>query len=362
MNKTFSQNLSTKNHFIEIDAFRGVLAVIILVHHYFKYIQSVDGSNSWLSEYVEYGRYTIHFFFVLSGLLIFRTLEKSGRPGQFIRNRFSRLYPAYWFCMTLTAIVITASPYYSYERVTTMQYLANLTMFQHWMRISDIDGVYWTLAVEMCFYLLIFLVFYFNRQRRIDRIGALWMAFMVAVYFLTRYNLLPAVNYYYYFPLLRNGNLFFAGILFYKLLDKPGDRRTWLLIVLTLGVHGVINTVEETFFVGVIYFILALFVFNKLGFLRNRVFAFLGGICYTLYLLHQYIGYEIINTFNAWGIGSAFLKIILTGALIIGMATAVTYFVERPAMKFLRRKLKKDPVVVMDTNPREVANELVRGG
>src|SRR5690242_11487182 len=105
MTNTIPQPPTSKGHFIEIDAFRGVLAVIILVHHYFKYIHSVDGTASGLSEYIEYGKYTIHFFFVLSGLLIFRTLEKSRRPADFIRNRFSRLYPAYWFCMTLTAIV-----------------------------------------------------------------------------------------------------------------------------------------------------------------------------------------------------------------------------------------------------------------
>jgi len=336
---SFKQNTSDKKRFVEIDAIRGISALIILVHHYTKYIYSMDQQGSWFLDVIEYGKYTVHFFFVISGLLIFMTLDRSAHPKYFVVSRFSRLYPAYWACLSLTALVITISPYYNYHPVTAIQFFANLTMFQHWMFIEDMDGVYWTLAVEMCFYILIFIVFIFNKQKNIERIGIGWLLLMVAIYLLQQQALLPSVNYYYFVPLLRNGNLFIAGIFFYQLKNNPSEKRKHWLILLCLVVHFIINPGEEALAIGFIFLVLYLFVFDKLKFLRSRIPFFLGYICYPLYLLHQYIGYEVINYLNAAGMENSFLKISVTALVIISLASLVTFTVERPAMKFLRRKL-----------------------
>jgi len=339
VNKIFQQNLFSKNHFIEIDAMRGLCAILVMVYHYSKYIQSVNHSSNLYFDYAEFGKYGVHLFFIISGFLIFMTLEKSKHTKDFIVSRFSRLYPAYWLCMTLTAIVITISPYYTYSPVTTGQFLANLTMFQHWMHIPDMDGIYWTLAVELCFYILIFIVFIFKKQKSIEQISAIWLAMMLALFLSVQNNLAPAINYYYYVPLLKNGNLFIAGILFYRLMKKEGGNRSYILLILTLAVHFIINSTEESLVVSIFYLIFYLFVIGKLGFLRNKILYFFGIICYTLYLLHQYIGYEIINYLDAQGIENTFYKIMITAVLMIGLASLVTFIVERPAMKFIRRKL-----------------------
>src|SRR6188768_718338 len=241
MLKILPKDYSTRNRYVEIDAIRGISALIILVIHYSKYIYNDNFSGNVLLQAIEYGKYTIHFFFVLSGLLIFMTLEKLSDPKQFVVSRFARLYPAYWVCMTLTALVITFSPYYSYHPVTAVQFFGNLTMFQHWMRIEAMDGVYWTLAIELCFYILIFLVFIFKKQKKIERIGIAWLIIM-SVFFLLQKNNVPKLSdYYYYLPLLKNGNLFLAGIFFYQLKIKPGEKRKYWLILFCLAVHFIIN-------------------------------------------------------------------------------------------------------------------------
>src|SRR5690349_15542550 len=239
MIKIFQQNSLNKNRFLEIDAIRGISALIILVHHYTKYIYSINRETSSFLDVIEYGKYTVHFFFVISGFLIFMTLDRSTHPKYFIVSRFSRLYPAYWVCLTITALVISLSPFYDYHPVTFIQFVANLTMFQHWFHIEDIDGIYWTLAVEMCFYILIFLVFIFGKQKNIERIGIAWLLVMIALHFLVMQNVLPSFNYFYYVPLLRNGDLFFAGILFYQLKNNPSDKRKHFLIFLCLLTHFV---------------------------------------------------------------------------------------------------------------------------
>lgn len=340
MIKSFSKSFADKNRFVEIDAIRGVSALIILIHHYTKYIYSLHGEGA-IPGVIEYGKYTVQFFFVISGLLIFMTLDRAEHPKYFVVSRFSRLYPAYWVCMTLTALVITISPYYNYHPVTFIQYAANLTLFQHWMHIEDMDGVYWTLAVEMCFYILIFLVFILRKQHKIEQIGMVWLLVMLGVYFLMQNNLLPAINYYYLVPLLKNGDLFIAGIFFYQLKNDPFAKRKYWLILCCLATHFIINTTEESIAIGLIFVVMFLFVTNRTSFLRGKAVFFLGYICYPLYLLHQYIGYEIINFLEAHGMVNIIANIFITGAVIVLTASVVTFMVERPAMKFFRKKLLK---------------------
>ncbi|MEO8088166.1 MAG: acyltransferase [Bacteroidota bacterium] len=341
MLKFLPKDYSARGRYVEIDSIRGISALIILVIHYSKYIYSANPEGNLYLEILEYGKYTIHFFFVISGLLIFMTLDKLNHPKQFIVSRFARLYPAYWVCMTLTALVITFSPYYNYHPVTTIQYLANLTMFQHWLHIEPMDGVYWTLAIELCFYILIFLVFIFNKQKNIERIGIVWLLLMVAVYVLQMTEVLSFADYYYYLPLLKNGNLFLAGIFFYQLKTNAGEKRKYWLILMCLAVHFIINPIEEALAISIIFLLLYLFVIDRLKFLRGKIPYFLGYICYPLYLLHQYIGYEVINFLGANGLKNGFLKITITGLVMIALASVVTFTVERPAMEFFRRKPSK---------------------
>lgn len=336
----FNLKVSDKNHFVEIDGIRGICAILLLVYHYTSYIYGMKGEHDWFLDMMDYGKYGVHFFFVISGFLIFMTLEKAKQPRDFIISRFSRLYPGYWVCMTLTTLVVGLSAFYNYHPVTTSRFLANLTMFQHWMSIEDIDGVYWTLAVELCFYVLIFSVFVFKQQKNIERIGVIWLILMVAVFYLEKYKVLPEINFYYYLPLLRNGTLFFGGILFYQLKNNNTDKRKYILLLLTLIVHFIINSTEETIVILLVYIILFLFVINKLKFMRGKFFYFIGIISYALYLLHQYIGYEIINYLNSFGITNMLLLIIITGLLIVILASLVAFGVERPMMRLIRGRYK----------------------
>ena len=253
----------------------------------------------------------------------------------FLISRFSRLYPAYWVCVIITSMVVNFSPYYHYHPVALPQFISNLTMFQHWMSVEDVDGVYWTMAVELCFYLFIYAVFISRQQKNIERIGVAWLVTMTAVYFLVPRH---ALHYcYYYIPLLRSGDLFLGGILFYQLKKNTTQKRKYILLLLTLFTHFIINSLEESLVIAFIYIIMFLFVTDRLKVLKNNILFFFGVISYPLYLLHQYIGYAIINFLNACKVESTFLKTSITAVLLILLASIITFLVEKPAMKFIRR-------------------------
>jgi peptidoglycan/LPS O-acetylase OafA/YrhL len=103
----------------------------------------------------------VPIFFVLSGFVI--AFSATGRTaGHFLKSRVVRLYPAAWVCATITAVVIAGDPglIEKYLRSVT------LTPVGPW-----VDGVYWTLGVEIAFYSLIALVLAAAGGDRLTQVG-----------------------------------------------------------------------------------------------------------------------------------------------------------------------------------------------
>ncbi|WP_219584115.1 hypothetical protein, partial [Vibrio parahaemolyticus] len=70
--------------------------------------------------------------------------------------------------------------------------------------------------------------------------------------------------------------------------------------------------------------------------LRIKVFTFLGSISYSLYLLHQNIGYVIINTGYKLE-ASPFVSIATAFIISIILASILTFYIEGPIMKLMRQ-------------------------
>ena len=84
-------------------------------------------------------------------------------------------------------------------------------------------------------------------------------------------------------------------------------------------------------------FILGLFLAGGLRWLRHRVFLFFGGISYSLYLLHQAIGFAVIHRLERMGVNSL-AAVTLALGLAVALATLLNRCVERPAMRAIRQR------------------------
>jgi peptidoglycan/LPS O-acetylase OafA/YrhL len=79
---------------------------------------------------------------------------------------------------------------------------------------------------------------------------------------------------------------------------------------------------------------------GSLGFLNNRVLVFLGTISYTLYLLHENIGWALMLRLEQAGIHrNAAIGAALAVSLLL--ATALTKLVEQPAMRWVRERYRQ---------------------
>ena len=121
----------------------------------------------------QYGYLGVNMFFVISGFVILMTAW--GRTVErFTISRVTRLFPAYWASVALTAVLLLVL-WPQGKRVEPWHVFTNLTMLQSAYHVPHVDGVYWTLWAELRFYLLIGLFALVGiTRRRIIAACALW--------------------------------------------------------------------------------------------------------------------------------------------------------------------------------------------
>ncbi len=339
------------NRLLELDALRGIAVILVVVFHL------TMGREQ--AKYFSVGVTGVDLFFVISGFVILLTLEKVKRWEDFVLSRFSRLYPTYCFCVTFTAcMMITKSILTTgtLSGISLGQYLANMTMFQTYLGISDIDGSYWTMIVEMLFYIFMLSIFLLKKLDSIEVIGffSLIPVFLYHLTLNTQYHIIhQALGRY--LPIINHFPLFLAGILVYKIkFDRPNFLRY-------LGIVGCFMLQYNLFFDGgksrffieqsfygimLLIYLLIVFIYtsNQLKFIVNRASLFMGEISYSLYLLHQFIALEIIipAAMNYAHIDFWVASFVIALPVVILLAALINRYIEKPMTRYIRSKYKEN--------------------
>lgn len=335
-----------KPRFEELDSLRGFAALSVVFFHFTMGRESADWG-------FRLGTAGVDLFFMISGFVILLSLEHIKKTGHFVINRISRLYPTYWASVTLTFAVIVLYSLYNmdFSKVSIIQYLGNLTMFQYYLGIQNIDGPYWTLIIEMLFYIFMAILFQFKFLKHLNKIGVVLTIFIVLLTFLyiSSIRLQMVFN---LIPLLQFWPLFFAGILFYQIVTKKTKTiNIYGMIVLCFiaqitvfeyaGRSKSFITIGEYALMLIFFFSLfALFVNGKLKFIINKPSLFLGKISYALYLIHQKISLDYIIPFLIYKLKFPFwFSAAVALFCCIGIAATITYFIEIPYSRKMKNKL-----------------------
>ncbi|GAA2915145.1 hypothetical protein GCM10020221_08520 [Streptomyces thioluteus] len=144
-----------------LDGLRLCAALMVVAYHWMAF-----GSGAWGAPAravfptahvpASYGWLGVQLFFLISGFVI--CMSGWGRGlGEFAASRAARLLPAYWFAVLLVSLVVRRWP--TVNSAPALRDVAvNLTMLQDPLGVEPVDGVYWTLWIEVRFYLLFALV------------------------------------------------------------------------------------------------------------------------------------------------------------------------------------------------------------
>ncbi|WP_417876683.1 acyltransferase family protein [Winogradskyella sediminis] len=350
-----SQNVIKRIY--QLDLFRFIAALVVMLYHYlfrgFTADHLSDLSFSALTDYFKYGFLGINIFFIISGFVISLSI-KDRSIVKFVISRISRLYPMYWISVLITFIVILlfGAPRFTAE---ISQFLYNLTMFQNYIGIESIDGVYWTLFIEMKFYIFIigtYLVLNKLNEIKLDYLIYTWLT--MSVLYLFFYD-------YYIFRLAKSvfildwSSYFIAGIIFYQIYKSHLNLKYGLLLLISVIVsvnHTIIETARKarhfnlefspeisSGIIIVFYLFMILVACNKLKRLNSSKFVTIGMLTYPLYLIHQKIGYIIFNHFG--NDSNKYFVVISTIIFMLSFSYYLTKYYEPKVSGYLKLKLNQ---------------------
>lgn len=335
MNKMASNKKTSR--LVEVDALRGLAALAVVLFHYTTRFTELFAPNPSPRISFPDGHYGVNLFFIISGFVIFMTLEKTTRPMDFVASRFSRLFPAYWAAIILT-FTITHLLGLPGKLVGITTAFGNLLMIHSLFRIPHVDGVYWTLEVELLFYCGMFLLYRLQRLHLIHY-ALLGLLVLRLTYFVLerRFGIeLPwTIS---RFLILQFIPWFSLGISIY-LATSRHNTGAWHQPALTATCAILSLLIADSLFLAVFAIALGLVVFfaasGRASVLRHGVLVWLGTISYPLYLLHENIGWSLQLRLGALGIPTD-AAVLITLAITLAMATALTRWIEQPAMRWIR--------------------------
>ena len=360
------KRITTSNKYIpEIDGIRFVAILLVVLYHINIYFQSKD-TNSYrdqniklfLEKYLFSGHLGVELFFVLSGFILSipfasHFLMKSDMPSlkKFYIRRLTRLEPPYIITMTvLMALLFFMHKFSGF--VLLKSYLASLTYTHNFFYpgiVPLINGVAWSLEVEFQFYLIApFLSYIFSLQKSIRRILiVVCIVFLIILQSLFITETVSLFNYFQYFLLgflLTDFYLTKDYKTFKNMLSIPFGLLSILFILMTP--HEKTLTGSELL-VAKFYLILSIFIFFYMAIFSpfwKKVLSIpfvstVGGMCYSIYLIHfpiiNFIGKPLIarlNFSNYYTVNYILINIILLTAILL--ISALFYKkIERPCMR-----------------------------
>ena len=163
-----------------LDALRGIAALTVVLYHFTLGYQDVLRQHRLgLLFVVSNGHFAVNLFFIISGFVIFMTLESSAGAADFAVSRFARLWPPYMACAALTGSVILFQ-HFNPLKLTVRDALLNALMMNRALAIVSIDPSYWTLTFEVLFYAGAAVTFFVLRVRRMEWACLAWLGVALA--------------------------------------------------------------------------------------------------------------------------------------------------------------------------------------
>ena len=335
-----------------LDALRFVAAIAVVAYHFTVYPFPFGWPNppveifGALSRISGYGYLGVYLFFIISGFVI--SLSARGRTtGQFVASRMGRLLPAFWVAVPVAGIL---APLILTGRITSESLrntAVNLTMLPKAFGAPYVDGVYWTLWIEFCFYVIVgFLILSGLTYGKMLLLAALWP--LVGVLVQTGNKQLGLLLLPQFAP------LFAGGIALYLIYAYGHNLLHWLIVganaifaantaaLSTTAVNksthaGLSSAVAFAIVIG-FFALVAIATLTRARPWTGRVGTSFGRLTYPLYLMHVFPGLIVIHFthefLGTWG------SLLLALAVVLALAWVVNRWVEQPYGPRIRKAIE----------------------
>lgn len=344
----------TNTKLIGVQYMRALASMMVLVGHVIAEAEHYFGVHLPL-DIIPWTR-GVDIFFVISGFIIMVSSQKyydiQNGVGVFLRNRFVRVVPLYWFFTTLMLVVLLVMP--GATKDTQMDWMQTITSYlfipyeRYDGRAAPILSLGWTLNFEIFFYAVFSLALLLPR-----RIGpwaviaamALWSLLGAVIGFeqtvlrvwanplIIEFCFGVALGYVYVFHWQgvpgRNGLAFVmlaVGFLLLVLLNVPGDLPRFIA-----------SGIPAAVMVGAVVF---LWHQSEVHSILSRFGALMGDCSFALYLSHRFVlralTIVLVPLLPGTAEGAGLFVLLACTVAILG-SIVVYHLIERPMLALFSR-------------------------
>lgn len=328
-----------------LDSLRFMAASMVLMFH--STVLQVVGlkTHNPLLVWVQEGHRGVNLFFTLSGFL-FALIAGKGQHihyKNFIYNRFLRIFPLLIFIFIITA-AIYRNEWHSDKLLGLIFLQFYLTEFQN---IPGL-GTTWTISTEFIFYLLFPFLHGFT-----NKYGERYLLGLISLFVIMRFLSFPLINneLVYFFSILGRFDVLLVGMLAGRFYLKKTTLcanyfalpialilLTGYFLILSGMDHYLAYLVLHPPIEALLWSLLIIATLNSKISLPalEKISAKLGGISYSIYLLHPFI---IVNCQAINWVKNGLLNHLIIGLFVILPLTVVLsfltfYVIEKPFLDF----------------------------
>lgn len=321
----------------ELDALRGFACVLVTLAHFHVGSELADRVGV-------YAQHAVELFFVISGFVICMTLERTTSVGNFAIARLARLYPAYVGSIALIALLRAVGGNYLDEHPPWDTYVKNLMMWHPLFGIESITVVFWTLWVELKFYVIVAPLAIPRYFKHVESHAAFWLSALVVYECAQRWlfggNKIPLLRFAYGLSIPEQCHYFVSGIVLFRVWASGWTSKRSILLLACLGREFMLFNSHRTPMVLLVWCIFLALIAGKLVFLNRRPLLFLGKISYSMYLVHAVCGSLVINLLASSPPLVRFSAALLASLLL---AAALSLTIEYPGHKAIRQLFLRRP-------------------
>ncbi|MFV1922936.1 MAG: acyltransferase family protein [Methylotenera sp.] len=335
------------------DGLRGLAALWVVLFHLSegKHIESIKAATPDLlySIIFTHGDFGVAVFFVLSGFVMALTVKSIHinllSAFKFTARRFIRLAPPYYFAIFFALFFIYIKAVFLGGEKLPFGFTdvaLHLLFLQELFAVPHINTVFWTLCVELQFYIVFAILFliadYIAKTGEYSHVRQKLVALMAIIALLWPLGVTSET----FWPgsFIQHWYSFLAGVLSYWASQDAGKVRTFTLTYLALIV--LISIVISSGFVFIVAMTSALIIYagaqDKMSdWLTLSWIQFIGLISYSLYLLHNPLTGAIswvVHRLIMPGFIADFFTVLFAIAVSILISWLVFLIIERPSIKW----------------------------
>lgn len=341
---------------LAIDGLRGLAALAVVLFHLSGHIKKELTATvpQWMMTIFEYGFLGVPVFFVLSGFVIAASVKSSAVTinyvGRFALRRSIRLDIVYWSAIGLALLMLWLKGGIMGHEINYPP-LSEVALHAFYLQDlfnvkNQISAVFWTLCLEVQFYLFFILSIYAT-----SRISPIYSSFMhsvivaiLAIISSMAYVGTIAISVPGFF--LKYWIFFSLGCLCYRSLKFGGVHALLFSTVIVASLAVIVGSGRHSYILAATATVLFIYVLGIYGLLKRGLSSqypqFLGMVSYSLYLTHPEIGWKSISVFtsiipmkgNTYG-----APLVLTLGVVISIIFSYFFYklIEKPSHALSKR-------------------------